>query len=196
MGLVAVLLLAVALSLDTFAVAVSIGMCRSKLPTYYKFRYLTIIGLFHFIMPVIGWLLGVSVYTMVEHYDHWISFALLSFLGIKMIYGALGKKDDEPVDFCKYISLGNALLFGVALSIDAIIARFSFSMVKLQVCNISQFMNLLLASAIIGLVAFFATWFGITVGSYTGNKIGKHSEIVGGIVLISLGIKTLIDHLS
>ena len=67
MGLVAVLLLAVALSLDTFAVAVSIGMCRSKPPTYYKFRYLTIIGLFHFIMPVIGWLLGVSVYTMVEH---------------------------------------------------------------------------------------------------------------------------------
>ena len=123
-------------------------------------------------------------------------FCFALFPGNKNDIRGLGEKDDEPVDFCKYISLGNALLFGIALSIDAIIAGFSFSMVKLQVCNISQFMNLLLASAIIGLVAFFATWFGITVGSYTGNKIGKHSEIVGGIVLISLGIKTLIDHLS
>lgn len=194
MGIFSILFIALALSMDTFAVALSIGVCKGMLTKANKFRYLTIIALFHFVMPVVGWAVGDSLHSVVNKFDHWLAFILLSFLGVKMILEGLSKCQ-EQVDVCKYTSFRNALIFGVALSIDAIIAGFSFGMTTINILNTSQFINILLASAVIGIIAFFVTWLGLKLGRFSGNKLGKHSEVVGGSVLILLGLKTLVEHL-
>lgn len=193
MGIYSILFLALALSMDTFAVALSIGVCKGMLTKANKFRYLTIIALFHFIMPVIGWALGDSLHSVVSKFDHWLAFGLLSFLGIKMIIEGLSKCQ-EAVDVCKYTSLRNALMFGIALSIDAVIAGFSFGMTTIHIIDGTKLINIIFCSAIIGIMAFFITWIGLKLGHFSGNKLGKHSEVVGGSVLILLGLKTIIEH--
>ena len=197
MGLPAIILLAIALSLDTFAVALSISLCKGNYTCFQKYRYITVIALFHIVMPLIGWLVGASIHRIIADYDHWIVFALLSYIGGKMI--AEGFKTD-PNDACppsnRYLSLPGSLLFGFILSIDAIIAGFSCAMTRINILpDHTQGCNMLVASFIIGSVAFLLTAVGFRAGGYAGKKIGRKSSIFGGVVLIAIAIKTLIDHL-
>lgn len=201
MTILELLLLAVALSLDTLAVAVSIAMCSGSYTTFQKNRYVFTISIFHVVMPIIGWLLGSSIYNLVTGFDHWIVFVLLSFIAGKMIYEGIDTEEKncgecKDSDISKYFSLSGGVLFGLALSIDAIVAGFACSLLEINIFNnISQFFNMLIASLIIGVVAFLFTDVGIKVGKFVGAKIGKKSSIFGGLVLFGIAVKTLLEHL-
>lgn len=197
MGVFEAVILAIVLSLDAFAVALSIGVCKNGFSTSSKFRFLAIIGIFHFFMPIIGWTLAGSVHSVVESYDHWLAFLLLAYLGGKMIYEGVAKKaKSEDGEFCSTSSsLYSAILFGIALSIDAVIAGFSLGMTTVDIVNNTQFVNIVILSAIIGICAFFITMLGFNAGRCASSRLGQNAEIFGGSVLIIIGLKTLITHL-
>ena len=197
MGLPAILLLAIALSLDTFAVALSISLCKGAYSCFQKYRYITVIALFHIVMPLIGWLAGASIHRIIADYDHWIVFTLLSYIGGKMIVeGFKANPDNTCPPSNRYLSLSGSFLFGFILSIDAVIAGFSCAMTRINIFpDHTQGFNMLIASLIIGSIAFLLTTIGFRTGHYAGKKIGQKSSIFGGVVLIVIAIKTLINHL-
>lgn len=195
MSLLSIIILALALSIDTFSVSLSIALCGGDIPTYYKFRYFTIIGVFHIIMLMTGWILGHSLIDVIGDFDHWISFLLLGFLGVKMIVESYNKSE-EAICFNKYVNFRNSVFFGFALSVDAIIAGLTLGVTPVSILLYkSQFVNIVLSSVIIGIVAFIFTWLGLVLGKFAGRWLGKYSSIFGGLVLIVLGIKTVISHI-
>ena len=153
-----------------------------------------VIGLFHFLMILAGWLFGANVSRLIADYDHWIAFFLLAFLGAKMIREGLSAVQDDEVD-CDLLSLRNTLMFGIALSIDALITGFSLGLVKVHLYDGSPLGNILLAAALIGTAAFSISATGILIGKHVSSKLGSKAEIFGGAILILIGLKVLYDHL-
>ncbi len=194
MGFLSVLLLGFGLSLDTFAVSLSLGFAGERISRAQRARFLAVIGVFHFAMILGGWLLGENVSRLIADYDHWIAFGLLAILGVKMIRSGLSAKDKDEVD-CDLLSWRNTLLFGVALSIDALISGFSLGLVKVNLCAQSQLVNIGLAGGIIGLTAATLSLIGMLLGKKAGERLGARAEIFGGIILILIGLKVLTDHL-
>lgn len=129
MNLLAILLLGIALSLDTFAVSLTLGLLADRTTHRQKVRFLVVIGLFHFLMIVIGWFMGETVSRLIADYDHWIAFGLLLFIGGKMIQEGLSARGDS-VSGSDLLSLRNTLLLGIALSIDALITGFTIGLVQ------------------------------------------------------------------
>ena len=194
MGFISILLLGVGLSLDTFAVSPTLGFAAERTSRAQKIRFLAVIGLFHFLMILGGWLLGENVSRLIAAYDHWIAFGLLAFLGVRMIRSGLSGQDNDEVD-CDLLSLRNTLMFGIALSIDALISGFSLGLVKVALLESSQWLNILLAAALIGLTASTLSTVGILLGKKVSSHLGSKAEIFGGIILILIGLKVLADHL-
>lgn len=196
MTLISVLILALALSIDAFSVSLTVGMCGNSISTYHKLRYYTIIGLFHVFMMFIGWYGGSWIVKFLSEYDHWISFVLLSYLGLKMIKDGVGADSDEDVDPNRYTTLTKTFMFGFALSVDAIVAGVTLSAEKIDIISSqSQTINAIIASVITGITAFLITWLGVSVGCKTGKYLGRYSTIIGGFVLIFLGTRVLFEHL-
>ena len=141
-------------------------------------------GFFQFAMPIIGWLAGLTIANIIADYDHWVAFALLAYVGSRMIWQAL-KKDEEKEtdDQTKGLSL---LMLSIATSIDALAVGFSFSVLKEQI---------LFPAVIIGIVCFFMTATGMLFGKGLAGIFGKKVGIFGGVVLIAIGVKILIDHM-
>mgnify|MGYP002465072407 CR=1 FL=1 len=131
MNLLAILLLGIALSLDTFAVSLTLGLLADRTTHRQKVRFLVVIGLFHFLMIVIGWFMGETVSRLIADYDHWIAFGLLLFIGGKMIQEGLSARGDS-VSGSDLLSLRNTLLLGIALSIDALITGFTIGLVQVR----------------------------------------------------------------
>jgi putative Mn2+ efflux pump MntP len=150
-------------------------------------RLATFFGLFQFMMPLIGWYAGQNILARyIEPFDHWVAFGLLLVIGAKMIYESFksGKKiKDIKADPTKGLSL---FLLSVATSIDALAV--GLSLAALQVA-------ILYPACIIGVVAFFMTVLGAKIGPFFGRLIGKRAEFLGGLILILIGVKTLLDHL-
>ncbi len=141
-------------------------------------------GLFQFIMPLLGWLAGSTVVEMIESFDHWIAFGLLVLIGGKMIWEGFEKEnDEEKADQTRGWPL---LLLSVATSIDALAVGFSFSVLKTPI---------LFPAAIIGVVCFIMTAVGMIFGKALARIFGKKVEIVGGLVLIGIGVKILVEHI-
>jgi putative Mn2+ efflux pump MntP len=141
-------------------------------------------GLFQFAMPIAGWLAGLTIVNVIANYDHWIAFALLAYVGSKMIWEALKKEEEkETDDQTKGLPL---LLLSIATSIDALAVGFSFSVLKEQI---------LFPSVIIGIVCFLMTAVGVIFGKVLARIFGKKVSIFGGVVLIGIGIKILIEHM-
>ena len=151
MGLLGVLLLGVGLSLDTFAVSLSLGFAGCTTHRQ-RMRFLIVIGIFHFLMIMAGWFLGENVSRLIADYDHWVAFGLLAIVGGKMIKEGLSA-EGESVNCNDLLSLRNTLLLGVALSIDALITGFSLGMVKIRLFDGPPLGNTLLAALLIGLSA-------------------------------------------
>jgi len=195
MSLLAVLLLGIGLSLDTFAVSLTIGLAAGRTTRREKARFLSVIGLAHFAMILAGWFMGETVSRAIAAYDHWIAFGLLAFIGGKMIRDGwtAGNGDFAHGDL---LSLRNTLLLGIALSLDALIVGFSLGLVKVALYEGSQAGNVLLAAAIVGLSAFAISAAGIVLGRGASSRLGGKAEIFGGIILIAIGIRTLVEHLS
>ena len=195
MSLLAVLLLGIGLSLDTFAVSLTLGLAAGRTTYRQKARFLTVIGLFHFAMILAGGFMGETVSRLIAAYDHWIAFGLLAFIGGKMIRDGW-RPEENSLSQGDLLSLRNTLLLGVALSLDALIVGFSFGLVKVALFDGSQAGNVSLAAAIVGLSAFAISAAGIVLGRKASSKLGGKAEIFGGIILIAIGIRTLVEHLS
>ncbi len=195
MSLLAVLLLGIGLSLDTFAVSLTLGLAAGRTTYRPKARFLAVIGLFHFAMILAGWFMGETVSRLIAAYDHWIAFGLLAFIGGKMIRDGW-RPEENSLSQGDLLSLRNTLLLGVALSLDALIVGFSFGLVKVALFDGSQAGNVSLAAAIVGLSAFAISAAGIVLGRKASSKLGGKAEIFGGIILIAIGIRTLVEHLS
>ena len=183
MGLVTIFFLAVGLGVDAFSVAIGIGAANDKKSWVPVLRLAAAFGLFQFVMPIIGWLAGLTVVEVIASFDHWIAFALLALVGGKMIWEGFGKEsDEEKADQTRGWPL---LLLSIATSIDALAVGFSFSVLKNPI---------LLPAVIIGIVCFVMTTVGMIFGKVLAKLFGKKVEIFGGLVLIAIGVKILIDH--
>ena len=184
MNLVTIYFLAVGLGVDAFSVAIGIGAANDKKSWAPVLRLAAAFGIFQFVMPIIGWLAGQTVVEIIASFDHWIAFVLLALVGGKMIWEGLEEESDEgKVDQTRGWPL---LLLSIATSIDALAVGFSFSVLKNPI---------LFPAVIIGIVCFIMTIIGMIFGKVLARIFGKKVEIFGGLVLIAIGVKILIDHL-
>ena len=184
MSLVTICLLAVGLGVDAFSVAIGIGAANNKKSWWPVLRLSIAFGLFQFVMPLVGWLTGLTVVNIIGGFDHWIAFVLLAFIGGKMIWEGLEKEsNEEKEDQTRGWPL---FLLSIATSIDALAVGFSFSVLKTPI---------IFPSAIIGVVCFLMTGVGMIFGKGLARIFGRKVEIIGGLVLIAIGVKILIEHL-
>lgn len=196
MDIISVFFIAVALAMDAFSVSITSGMILKKPHGGAMFKIGLFFGVFQFVMPCLGYLLGSAFSVLISAFDHWIAFILLAFIGGKMIYEALSEKDEEeniknPLD--------NKLLtmLAIATSIDALAVGVTFATMGMGVvspCTLAQ-TALLQASGIIGVVAFVISAAGVHIGGKCGNLFGNKAEILGGVVLVGIGLKILAEHL-
>lgn len=186
MSIASLFALAVALAMDAFAVALVTGLALRPLRLAQLVRMSLCFGLFQALMPILGWSLGKAVYRSIATYDHWIAFVLLAFVGGKMLVEALYKKgENQPTatDGTRGISL---LILAIATSIDALAVGLSLSMLGVSIA---------FPALVIGLVCIGFTAAGMVLGRRIGALWGPRVEIFGGLVLIGIGIKILVEHL-
>ncbi len=180
-----IFLIAVGLAMDAFSVSIGAGMVIEQVNFGHYFRLAFHFGLFQFMMPVVGYFAGVRVGSFISDYDHWVAFALLSFIGGKMCYSALFYGDDELSR--KDPSRGwNLVVLSFATSIDALAVGLSLGVIGYAI---------LFPSIVIGLVCAAFSVAGIFIGKKVGAFVGKRAELVGGIILIAIGTKILIEHM-
>ncbi len=187
MGTIEVFLIALGLAMDCFAVSIACGLVMNKFHFAPVFRIAFLFGLFQALMPLIGWLTGKQFQEYISHLDHWIVFGLLAFLGGRMIYADLCKRQNRTT--CRPVNpyrLRVVLGLAVATSVDALAAGLSLSLLK-----ISLWQTVL----IIGVVAFVLSWLGILLALHYGCRFKIKAELIGGIILIAIGSKILIEHL-
>ena len=189
MSIIEILLVAVGLSMDAFAVSICKGLALREM----KWRYALICGLyfgiFQALMPGIGYLLGSRLMAIIADFDHWIAFGLLTFLGGRMIRDAFLPAENHSLNPCK---LKTQLLLALATSIDALAIGISFACMGFR--HISMLMSPLV---IIGLVSFLLATVGMLLGVKFGKPIERRlkPELLGGIILIIIGVKVLLSHL-
>lgn len=187
MGIVELLLIAVGLSMDAFAVSICKGLGMKKVNLKVAFVLALFFGGFQALMPLIGWALGSQFLWLISPIDHWIAFVLLAVIGGKMLWEALhdeeGEDDGKPAD---KIDLGEFFILAVATSIDALAAGISFAALAVDIVP---------SILIIGVVTFCFTIAGVFVGNFFGSRYEKPASIVGGVVLILIGLKILLEHL-
>jgi len=176
------LVLALSLSADAFAASLGKGACLRKPGLGPALRVGTVFGLFQAAMPILGFLLGITIGGYVQAVDHWVAFLLLSALGGRMAWGAWRGRE---VDCASGIALGALLAAGLATSIDAFAVGIPLALMGAQI----------LASAlVIGLVTFLMSAGGVLVGGAVGPRLGRWAEAIGGLGLMALGTKILIEH--
>lgn len=184
---ITVFLTGVALSMDAFAVAVCKGLKMQKINYKQMGLIALFFGGFQALMPFIGWLLGHSFKEYIEGFDHWVAFALLAFIGIKMIYESF--KGDEDDD-CGGFDIKELLIMAVATSIDAMAAGIAFA-----IDGIETLTSIILAVLVIGVTTFILSAAGVFIGHKFGAVYKSKAELAGGIVLILIGAKILLEHL-
>jgi putative Mn2+ efflux pump MntP len=185
--MISIVLIGLSLSMDAFAVSISSGISDRGLKTVHILRGSFFFGAFQFIMPVIGWLLGNAFVSYINAFDHWVAFILLAFIGGKMLVGVLprknrGKTGGKSVDIQ---NLGSLLLLAVATSIDALAVGLSFSMVNQAIYA---------PALIIGCITFVVCFLGFQFGKKIGVVFETGSQFVGGLILIGIGVKILLEH--
>jgi len=177
-------IIAFGLAMDAFAVSITSGIAIKSLKINSALKIALFFGLFQAIMPLIGWLAGLSLRDYISAVDHWITFGLLSFIGCKMIYEAVkiqsSKKEINPLNV--YV----LLVLSVATSIDALAVGVSFAFLKVAIVT---------PVIIIGTVTFFLSYLGVYIGDRIGHFFENKIEIAGGLLLIGIGIKILFEHL-
>lgn len=187
MGTIELILTAIALSMDAFAVAICKGLCTEKV----KIKHMAITGAwfggFQGLMPLIGFLLGSAFAKYIEPVDHWIAFLLLGLLGANMIKESFSK-DEEACDVnSSSFGFKVMLVMAVATSIDALAVGITFALLP----NV----NIWVAIGSIGVITFILSAIGVKIGSVFGAKNKKYAELLGGIVLVLIGLKILLEHL-
>ena len=185
MDTLTLLVIAVALAVDAFAVALAAGATLPLVTYRHTFRLCWHFGLFQAGMTVLGWCAGLSFRAIIEKFDHWVAFTLLLLVGGNMIYEAL--KSEETREFKDPTRGKTMVLLSVATSIDALAVGLSFSMLNIHIWQ---------PALLIGVVATILTCVGLYLGRWAGvaSSLGERAEILGGIVLVGIGLKILHEH--
>jgi len=187
MGYLEIFLTGIGLAMDAFAVSICKGIQMPELKKRRIFMIALLFGGFQMLMPLIGWLLGTQLVQYISAFDHWIAFALLAFIGGKMAFESF-KKDNECECKCDYhFDLKELLLLAIATSIDALAVGITFSLYP--------DINIASSIGIIGAVTFVICSVGVVIGNKFGAKFKSKAELIGGIVLVGIGVKLLIEGL-
>lgn len=186
--LVEFLLLGVGLAMDAFAVSICKGLAMRKVNKKQAVIIALFFGGFQAIMPVIGWLLCKGFQIYIEAFDHWIAFALLAFIGVKMIIETLREKEDDVVieEMDPPLDMKEMLMLAIATSIDALAVGISLAALDRPIVE---------SAAIIGVVTFVISIIGVYIGNFFGNRYKKRAELTGGIILVLIGVKILCEHM-
>ena len=201
MDILSVILIAIGLSMDAFAVSVTNGIIIKDLKIGHALKIGLYFGAFQALMPLAGWLAGSQFKDYITSVDHWIAFGLLAFIGGKMIWEAFGEKDEEGEaieGMCEVaisaqgtvcedtLRTGRLLVLAVATSIDALAVGISFAFLSVSI---------IWAAALIGLITFAICFAGVFIGNKFGGLLKKKAEIVGGLILVLIGLKILFEHI-
>ena len=193
MDLITLLSISVALSMDAFSVSICKGLATKKFSLKTALLCGLWFGSFQALMPVIGFFLGSQFEHFITNIDHWIAFALLSFIGVNMIREALNENEitdvgQQPIADNQGTSTGFKTMLGLAIatSIDALAVGVTFAFLKV---------NIWFSVMIIGITTFLFSFVGVKIGNVFGSRYSKTAEIIGGVILILLGLKILVEHL-
>jgi putative Mn2+ efflux pump MntP len=184
MNTLQLILLSLGLAMDAFAVSVASGIAIQNLRIHHALRIALAFGLFQAIMPVIGWLAGLALQKYVTGIDHWVAFGLLTFIGGKMIYEATRMEEAEEAS--NPLNLYVLLVLAIATSVDALAVGITFAMLGTAIMT---------PVVVIGSVTFVLCLAGVYIGDMFGHFFEKKIEIFGGVVLIGIGLKILLEHL-
>lgn len=184
MDLFSIFLLAIGLSFDSFAVSISSGLSDRKIIFWNACKIAFSLAFFQALFPLFGWLIGMQIQIYVERFDHWIAFLLLLAIGSKMVFDQFKQKYEEK-ESLNPLKLSTLIGISVATSIDAFVVGIGFGFIQIKI---------LLAAFIIGLITFIISMTGILFGKKTAGKFGDYANVFGGIILIGIGIKILIEH--
>ena len=179
---ITILLIALGLAMDSFSVSIANGLATKTFKISKALTIALFFGFFQALMPIFGWLAGESIADYISAFDHWIAFALLTFIGIKMIYESI---TDKPNNFLGTYTIKVILILSIATSIDALAVGLSFSFLDISI---------FFPAIIIGVTAFLLSFFGVYVGRRFGKILKNRIEILGGLILIIIGIKILFEH--
>ncbi len=182
MTLLTIIVIAIGLAMDAFAVAVVEGGTYKKLHLIHAFRVAVLFGLFQAFMPVVGYFCGVGVRDFIVGYDHWVAFVLLSVIGAKMIYESFKIRADEKSSS----GIVMLLALSIATSIDALAVGVILGLVESSIA---------IAALIIGAVTFVLSYLGVYIGQRFGHFFEGKIEAAGGLILIAIGLKILLGHL-
>jgi putative Mn2+ efflux pump MntP len=185
MNILAILLIATGLAMDAFAVSIASGVLIKEVKMRNALTIAMLFGLFQAIMPVIGWLAGIGLGCLIAGFDHWFAFGLLTIIGLRMIYESFKLKSKKN----KIDPLNILVLFtlAIATSIDALAVGLSLSFLKIAIAQ---------PAVIIGIITFLFSFAGVYIGSKVGHFFEKKIEMAGGLILIGIGVKILIEHLA
>ena len=188
MGLTTVLILAIGLAMDAFAVSISNALCYQNMNRKWALLTAGAFGLFQGIMPVIGWLAGIAFTKYIESIDHYVALFLLGFIGVKMIVEAIKElRHPDVCDVTKRLNLKLLGLQAVATSIDALAVGISFA-------AIHGGLNIFASAGIICSVTFLCSLIGVFIGKKFGGLLGQKAEIFGGLILVLIGVKIFLEH--
>lgn len=189
MGIIELVFLSVGLAMDAFAVSICKGL-EMPVTNYKRAGIIALFfGAFQAGMPVAGYLLGSRFQKYIESVDHWIAFALLALIGGQMVYEALRKDggEQENKDGSSVFSIKQLIILAIATSIDALAVGITFALLKGT--------NIFLSAGMIGIITFIISFAGVVIGNKFGNKYERRAQLAGGIILIAIGLKILLEHL-
>lgn len=185
MSVFEIILISMGLAMDAFGVSIGKGLSMPVGENRRKVTLAFLFGLFQFLMPVIGWLIGRQFIDVISEWDHWIIFGLLGYLGIAMIREGLSDEDDEDDDK-QFLGVWEMMMLSVATSLDAMAVGLTFAFMPINVWE---------ASTMIGVITFGISLIGVYLGKFMGQFVGKYADILGGGVLILISTKILLQHL-
>ena len=183
MGLLEIIVIALGLAMDAFAVSICKGLAMKKMNWKHALIIAMYFGIFQGVMPIIGYVLGSTFNNFVESIDHWIAFILLAIIGGNMIKEST---DDELEKRNDNIDIKTMLVLAIATSIDALAVGITFAFFKA---------NILVSAFIIGVITFVLSIIGVFLGYKFGDKFQNKAELTGGVILILIGLKILLEHL-
>jgi putative Mn2+ efflux pump MntP len=187
MGIIELILIAVGLAMDAFAVSICKGLNMKKINYVHGAIIALFFGVFQSLMPLIGWLVGSSFSSYITQFDHWIAFILLVLIGGNMIRESLQEEEEEGEDQEDRLDYKELFLLAIATSIDALAVGITFAFLQVEIIS---------SVLIIGAITFVISFVGVIIGNLFGSKFKNKAEIVGGIILILIGIKILLEHLN
>ena len=189
MGIAELILTAIGLSMDAFAAAICKGLNMQKLNHKQAAIIALFFGGFQGLMPFIGWVLGKQFESYITDFDHWIAFVLLAFIGGKMVLEAF-KKDEEECGCCDAgFDIKDVFMLAIATSIDALAVGITFATLKMQLAETG------LAVILIAAVTFGFSYGGVAIGNRFGARFKSKAELAGGVILVLIGVKILLEHL-